>query len=272
MNPQTAEILESIYSRYHKPQYLGLDPVQYVREFDRPADKEIAGLLASALAYGRVEIIRLSVRKVFGITGKNLLDFVCSTSLPHKRKMLRGVKHRFNDGVDLALLFECARQAIVTYGSLEGLFLNGLKPHHCTIKQPLNEFVQTMRNWAIKTRADNEKTFNYFFPFPKDGSACKRLNMYLRWMVRGDDGIDCGIWGSVKPSTLVIPVDTHVSQLAVRLHLTARKTADWRMAEEITDELKKINPSDPVKYDFSLCRAGMEDFRNMRVRTMEKRK
>lgn len=272
MNSQTADILESIYSRYHKPHYLGLDPEQYVREFERPADKEIAGLLASALAYGRVETIRSSVRNVFKVTGKNLFDFVCSTSFPRKRSMLHGIKHRFNDGLDLALLFECTRQAIASYGSLEGLFLNGLKSGHGSIKESLDEFAKTMRKWAKKARVGNEKTFNYFFPLPTDGSACKRLNMYLRWMVRRDDGIDCGLWQSVKPSMLVMPVDTHVAKLAARLHLSARKSADWRMAEEITDELKKISPSDPVKYDFSLCRAGMEDFRNAGNRPMKKRK
>jgi uncharacterized protein (TIGR02757 family) len=266
MTPRTADILESLYARYHKPQYLGLDPEQYVREFDNPADIEIAGLIASALSYGRVEIIRKSVRTVFGITGKNLLDFSLSTPLSRKRKMLSGFRHRFNDGADLALLFECARQAVLSFGSLEGLFLKGLASNNRNIKQPLDEFVRTMRAWAVKKEGARATSFRYFFPFPEDGSACKRLNMYLRWMVRPDDGIDLGIWKTIPPSMLVMPVDTHVAKLACTLDLTCRKSADWRMAEEITDELKKINPSDPVKYDFSLCRAGMEDFRGVKKR------
>jgi uncharacterized protein (TIGR02757 family) len=263
MNSRTAEFLDSLYFRYHKPQYLGLDPVQYVRDFDRPADREIAGLLASALAYGRVETIRQSIQKVVRVTGKNLLDFTCSTSFPRKKKLLSGFRHRFNDGVDLALLFDSSAQAIATFGSLEGLFLQGVTSAHGNIRQPLDEFVRMMRTWAMKKGRKEERTFHYFFPFPKDGSACKRLNMFLRWMVRPDDGIDCGMWKNVSPSMLIMPVDTHVAKAAGRLKLTSRKNADWLMAEEITGELKKINPSDPVKYDFSLCRAGMEDFRGM---------
>jgi uncharacterized protein (TIGR02757 family) len=262
MNPKTREILESIYSRYHKPQYLGLDPIQYVREFDRPLDMEIAGLVASALAYGRVETIRENIRRIFNVTGKNLLDFVDSTSFPQKRKMFKGFKHRFNDGFDLALLFECVRRVIQSSGSLQALFLRGLQSDDGTIKRSLDEFAMSMRAWAKKISGTSGKSFEYFFPLPREGSACKRLNMYLRWMIRGNDGIDMGIWSGVSPSMLIIPVDTHVACLAGQLKLTARRTADWRMAEEITGQLKKIDPSDPVKYDFSLCRAGMEEFRS----------
>ena len=96
---------------------------------------------------------------------------------------------------------------------------------------------------------------------PEAGSSCKRLNMYLRWMVRENDGIDFGIWNGASAAMLIIPVDTHVAAIARRLKMTRRNSADWRMAEEITGVLKKISPSDPVKYDFSLCRAGMVSFR-----------
>jgi uncharacterized protein (TIGR02757 family) len=262
MNPQTREILESIYTRYHKPQYLGLDPVQYVREFSRPLDIEIAGLLASSLAYGRVETIRENIRKVIALTGRDLIDFVMSASFARKRKILHGFKHRFNDGFDIALLFECARRAFQSFGSMQALFLHGLKSDSGNIKGPLDEFAMSMRSWAMKIAGTSRKSFEYFFPLPQEGSACKRLNMFLRWMVRDNDGIDLGIWGAVGPSLLVMPVDTHVACLAGRLKLTSRRTADWRMAEEITEQLKKNDPSDPVKYDFSLCRAGMEDFRS----------
>ena len=263
MNPRTRDIIESIYSRYHKPKYLERDPVQYVREFKNPLDIEIAGLVASSLAYGRVEIIRSSIRRVFSVTGKNLVDFVQSTSFSRKRKLLQGFRHRFNDGFDLALLFECGREAIQSYGSLQALFLAGLTPSgNGDIKQPLDEFVGRIRTYALKINRRSRKSFEYFFPFPKEGSACKRLNMFLRWMARDNDGIDTGTWNAVHPSMLVIPVDTHIAEIGGRLSLTTRRTEDWRMAEEITGQLKKISPSDPVKYDFSLCRAGMDDFKS----------
>jgi uncharacterized protein (TIGR02757 family) len=262
MNSTTRDILESIYIRFHKPQYLGLDPVQYVREFAQPLDREIAGLLASSLAYGRVETIRENICRVLKVTGRNLHDFVSSTPFARKQKMLDGIKHRFNDGFDIALLLECSRAAIQSLGSMQALFLQGLKPGDVSIKRPLDEFATRMRAWAVKKAGASRKSFEYFFPFPREGSACKRLNMFLRWMIRKDDGIDTGIWGGVSPSMLVMPVDTHVASMARRINLTARRTADWRMAEEITGQLKKIDPSDPVKYDFSLCRAGMDDFRS----------
>jgi uncharacterized protein (TIGR02757 family) len=266
MDPKTRDILKTIYSRYHKPQYLGLDPVQYVREFEIPADTEIAGLLASSLAYGRVETIRENIRRVFKVTGKNLVDFVCSTRFSRKQQMLRHIRHRFNCGFDLALLFECLKKAIQTSGSIQAVFLQGMKPEHGNIARPLDEFALKMRAWAIKIAGTSVKPFEYFFPLPREGSACKRLNMYLRWMIRKNDGIDMGIWGSVSPAMLVMPVDTHVACLAGSLGLSTRRTADWRMAEEITGQLKKIDPDDPVKYDFSLCRAGMSDFRSCNKR------
>jgi uncharacterized protein (TIGR02757 family) len=262
MNSQTRAIIEAIYTRYHKPEYLGLDPVEYVRAFSDPADIEIAGLLASSLAYGMVETIRSSVRGIFAITGKNINDFVRTTSFARKQKFFRGFKHRFNDGFDMSLFFECLRSALEAHGSLQGLFHDVNSHGDGTIAWPLNEFVKRLRNWAAKNSKITSKSFNHLLPLPAQGSACKRLNMYLRWMVRDNDGIDLGIWKTVSPARLVIPVDTHVAKIARKLHLTTRTTVDWRMAEEITGQLKKISPSDPVKYDFSLCRAGMKDFRS----------
>ncbi len=262
MNAAVRDLLESIYTRYHKPQYLSLDPLEYVRQFSRPEDIEIAGLVASSLAYGMVETIRSNIRKLFAVTGKNLYDFVRSTSFSRKRKMLHGFKHRFNGGDDLALLLECVCRSITAHGSLHALFHAGLVQDGGNIKQPMNEFVKTMRTWAVEIGGAMKKSFLHLLPLPEEGSACKRLNMYLRWMVRDNDGIDMGIWTAIRPAQLVMPVDTHVSAIARRLHLTSRSSADWRMAEEITRILKKISPSDPIKYDFSLCRAGMTDFRS----------
>jgi uncharacterized protein (TIGR02757 family) len=133
-----------------------------------------------------------------------------------------------------------------------------------TIKDGLNRFAISMRAMAQKIRKGGIQTFAFFFPIPAAGSTCKRLNMYLRWMVRPDDGIDLGLWKSVPVSKLMMPVDTHVAALSVKLGITNRETVDWKMAEEITAVLRRIQPGDPVRYDFSLCRAGMVDFRAIR--------
>jgi uncharacterized protein (TIGR02757 family) len=261
MNHALKTTLEEIYSQYHKPRYMRLDPVEYLRRFTGPGNMEIAGLLASSLAYGKVESIRGSIERVFSITGYDLIDFIRSTPLSGKKRLFRDFKHRFTSGDDIALLFECVGRALVEKDSLGALFSEGLDAGGRTIKQPLNEFSKRMRSWAQEISKGKIGSFSYLFPMPETGSACKRLNMYLRWMVRPDDGIDLGIWKNVETSKLVIPVDTHVAAIARRLSLTVRKTADWRMAEEITESLKIISPSDPVKYDFSLCRCGMVQFR-----------
>ena len=256
------ETLDDIYDRFHKPEFMRMDPIEHVRKFSDPRDIEIVGLLASSLAYGQVEIIRSSIERILWAIGGNIGDFVRATSYGDKREMLKNFKHRFNDGNDIALLLECVKRALREKGSVQALFIEGMRKDDQNIKNALNEFVKKMNSWAVGTGKVTGRSFRHLLPLPSAGSSCKRLNMYLRWMVRNNDGIDFGIWREVSPAMLVIPVDTHVASIARRLKMTRRKSADWRMAEEITEALKKISPFDPVKYDFSLCRAGMVLFRN----------
>jgi len=144
------------------------------------------------------------------------------------------------------------------------MFLRGFEGSDKTVKRALDGFSGEMLDLSQKIYPAQEKSFEFFFPAPCNGSTCKRLNMYLRWMVRRSDGIDLGIWKNVMPAALIMPVDTHVAAVAARLGLTSRKTVDWAMAEEITDALRLLDPDDPVRFDFSLCRAGMVDFRPLR--------
>ena len=261
MRPSLHATLDDIYARFHKPEFMRMDPIEYVRKFREPRDIEIVGLLASSLAYGQVENIRKNIERVLSVTGNAVSDFVCATSFKDKREMLKAFKHRFNDGADIALLFECAKRAVREKVSIQALFTEGMRKGDTNIKNALNEFVKKLNAWAIDIGGETGRSFRHLLPLPSAGSPCKRLNMYLRWMVRKDDGIDLGIWRDVPPAMLVIPVDTHVAAIARRYKLTGRKSIDWRMAEEITATLKKISPFDPVKYDFSLCRVGMISFR-----------
>jgi uncharacterized protein (TIGR02757 family) len=262
MDSNLKETLEKIYTDYHKPDFMKLDPVEYVHNFKDERNIEAVGLLASSLAYGKVEIIRSNIEKIISITGNDPADFIVSTSFTRKKKLLSGFKHRFNNGTDIALLFECVKLAFAESGSLKGIFLDNLDKNDSNIKRPLNEFVKKIREYAEKIAGKPESSFLQLFPMPQDGSACKRLNMYLRWMVRKKDGIDFGIWNCVGAEKLVMPVDTHVATIARSLELTKRNSVNWLMAEDITETLKKISPLDPVKYDFSLCRTGMVGFRN----------
>jgi len=252
--------LENQYARYHRPSYLRLDPLSCLKGFTSAGDLEIAGLAAAVLAYGRVEIIIRSVSAVFKRTGRSITRFSADTSLAHKQRVFRGFRHRFNDGNDLALLLHAVGTIVNDYGSLEQLFIEG-GPWHDTIKNPLEHFTKGIKQRAVQLAPTRQKCMSFLLPSPESGSACKRLNMYLRWMVRPADGIDLGVWKKVPPSKLVMPVDTHVTRIARDIGLTKRATVDWRMAEEITARLRSFDPEDPVRYDFSLCRTGMVDCR-----------
>jgi uncharacterized protein (TIGR02757 family) len=263
VNYKQKQYLGRIYRKYHRPCFLRLDPLDFVRGLDGRENREIGGLVCSALAYGRVEQIRKSIARVLEITGRDLKTFCRDVPFQEKRRAFDGFFHRFNTGTDVALLFECALQAINRHGSIEGAFLKGFDKSDKTVKRALDAFSRAMRASALEICPSVQGRFAFFFPAPGDGtrSACKRLNMYLRWMVRGNDGIDLGIWKNVPPSALVMPVDTHVAAAAARLGLTRRASAGWAMAEEITDALRSLDPHDPVRFDFSLCRAGMVGFR-----------
>jgi len=243
---------------------MSLDPLEFVRGLKGRQNQEIGGLICSALAYGRVEHIRKNIAEVFGIMGSDLVRYCVDVSYKDKKHAFSQFKHRFNPGDDIALLLDCAGTIIGRFGSVESLFLQGLARDHDSIKPALEAFCKEICLLAHKKGSRELKTFSFLFPLPSGGSACKRLNMYLRWMVRENDGIDLGLWKTVSPRLLVIPVDTHIAQIAREWGMTKRKTADWVMAEEITAVLRTIDHSDPVRFDFSLCRAGMVGFRDMK--------
>jgi uncharacterized protein (TIGR02757 family) len=254
-------VLESAYSLYHKPEYLRTDPLVCVHGFGNGQDIEIVGLIAAVLAYGRVEIIIRNVSLVLDRISQKPYEFTMNTSYREKLTILKDFKHRFNDTRDIALLFECIARSIREFGSLEGLFLSYSKSGCFYVKDGLDHFTGELKKTARKITPDVPSSFEYLLPSPSSGSACKRLNMYLRWMVRKADLIDFGIWNGVSPSILIVPVDTHIAKIGRQLEFTKRNSADWRMAEEITAGLKKYDPADPVRFDFSLCRAGMFSFR-----------
>ena len=177
-------------------------------------------------------------------------------------KIFKGFKHRFNDHLDLACLIYFMRQMIEAEGSIGAYFKKGYNKDDATIKEALTDF--TERTLALdgafiykRKRLPKEAGVRYFFPSPKKKSACKRLNLYLRWMVRRGDKLDFGLWRSIDPAKLIIPLDTHIARISSNIGLTTRKSADWQMAEEITAALRALDKEDPTKYDFSLARLGI---------------
>ncbi|MCL2183175.1 MAG: TIGR02757 family protein [Chitinispirillia bacterium] len=261
-NPQLKKILDDIYTQYHHPKYLGLDPLICVRRFKDRGSREAVGMLAASLAYGRVEIIVRSINTIIdGAMDGDPLNFIISTSYKDKSKSLAKFKHRFNDGQDIAALLESIKITIKEYGSIEKCFGDCMKRNGHQFKSALTSFTGILKS-NVRKYVDSRASFEYLIPSPAKGSACKRMVLYLRWMIREDDGIDLGVWKTVPASCLLIPVDTHVAKIARGYGFTNRNSADWKMAEEITSVLRQFDPSDPTRYDFALCHAGMVDIRS----------
>ncbi len=253
--------LERLRKTFH-PGFVSSDPVEFVHMFTSPGDREVVGLIASSLAYGRVDGIKRAVRSVLDAMDWRPYTFVAAFDPRKQAGAFKGFVYRFNRAHDMVSLIYIMRQMIDGYGSIGGFFLQGYSPGERNIKGALSSFSRralALAKSGLPADAGAYSGPGFFFPDPLSGSPCKRLNLFLRWMVRRDDGLDFGLWKDVDPSKLVIPLDTHIARISKNIGLTERATADWKMAEEITDTLKLLDPEDPVKYDFSLARLGILD-------------
>jgi uncharacterized protein (TIGR02757 family) len=270
----SADFLNRMYSQYHHREFLTLDPLEFVHDYQDPWDQEVVALVAALLAYGNVRQIRRSVKDLLArMSAKHAgpADFVRSLGSP---RAFDGFVHRFNTGDDLFLLMRLLNQSWSRWGSLGGHFISFLSPEDETIEGALNGLMQDWKSQAQDlTSGRVREGFLYLLNAPADGSCCKRWCMLLRWMGRKDE-IDPGLWTqasalnvtfptgrAVSPAQLVLPLDTHTGRISKKLRLTQRKSLNWKAAVEITRRLKRYDPSDPTKYDFSLCRAGMKNER-----------
>lgn len=241
--------LENLYERYNHPKYIHPDPLEIVLRYDDVRDREIAALIASSLAYGRVAQILKSVSSVLDKM-ESPAEFVRSTTGKSLQKTFGDFKHRFTTGDELIAAILGIRTVISKLGSLEECFKQGMSASDDDVIPALCRFVQTIRG------TDNGN-YNSMLPSPPKGSACKRLNLFLKWMVRRDR-VDPGGWTCVDSSKLIIPLDTHMFRIGTAFGMTSRKQANLVTAREITDAFRTIAPSDPTKYDFALTRLGME--------------
>jgi uncharacterized protein (TIGR02757 family) len=255
MRPGLGDYLDQL-AREYGPRYLHTDPIGAVRRFTDPEDQEIAAFLAAGLAFGRVSIILQHLYDLWdrldGRPARTVHDWK-----PGDERRLEGFVHRWIPGNDLCLVLNALSRARREHGSLHRLFLGAYDPSDRDLSRPLSRFVSAIRDLVpARTRSRGVVTF---FPDPEQGGACKRLNLFLRWMVRREDGIDLGLWPRVRPDQLVMPLDTHVSRLSRYLGLTRRRTVDWKMAVEIANSLRTFDPRDPIRYDFALSRLGILD-------------
>lgn len=262
-NPhELTKALEALCRRYDR-RFLDSDPVGIVRRFDDPEDREIVGLVASGLAYGRVASIRASLERLLAIVGPRPSRFVASFEPVRDARRFDGFVHRFTRGRDIALLLHLVGQARRRAGSLEAFFLAGDRdPGATTVGPALDAFGAALfsldaRPFVASGTVPARDGARWLLPLPAAGSACKRSCLFLRWMVRADDGVDCGVWSRVSPSRLVLPLDTHLQRVVAALGWTRRRTPGWPMALEATEHLRLLDPLDPVRFDFALSRLGI---------------
>ncbi len=254
-----ASRLDRLYQDYNRED-AAADPVQIVRRYREPRDQEVIGFCAAALAFGRVQSVLNTVNTLAAVLGGAPAAYVrrFEPAAPHPE--LRAMVHRWIRGIDIVALLWVLRQMIEASGSIEAFFAEGLTPDAVDVGEALESF--SRRALALDLRAVYGRRLpvragvGYFFPRPSVGSGCKRLNLYLRWMVRRDE-VDLGAWTSVPAGKLIVPLDTHVIRLGRCLGLTGYTSPGWRMAADITASLRAIDQDDPARFDFSLCHVGM---------------
>ena len=235
------------------------DPLQLVLRYDEPRDQEVAGLIAAAFAYGRAEIIVANIGAVLAKMTPSPFRYLQTFDAREATRRFAGFAHRFHKTPDLVAFLGCLARAIREHGSLGGLFRTCYDGEDEDIRESIARFTKTLRGHRPPA------TINYLLTSPDDGSACKRMNLFLRWMVRRTPP-DLGIWTFVDPAKLLMPVDTHVHRIATFLGLNDRKSADWKAARAMTDRLSQFDAADPVRYDFALCRLGILDLCSRRQR------
>lgn len=243
------ETLEDLYRKYNQREFVHPDPVVFLYRYDDLCDREIAAFVASSLAYGKVAYILKSVSYVLEQMVPTPSIFLQRSSLKTMRQTFSSFKHRFTDGQKFSAMLYGVRKVLERHGSLNACFSAGMNDHDDTILSALSAYTS-----ELSVCADNQ--LEHLVPSPTKGSACKRLNLFLRWMVRSDD-VDPGGWKNVPASKLIVPVDTHMHRVCRLLGITTRKQVDMGTAMEITKAFRTIAPEDPVRYDFPLTRLGI---------------
>lgn len=247
-------LLDEQSAHYNRPGFITDDPIQIPHRFAQLQDREIMGLFAAVLAWGQRQTIIRSTEKIIMLMGGAPYRFVMHHQ-PDDLIPLQDFVHRTFNGTDLLYFIYFLRWYYERNESLETAFSDGISPHDLTIENGLIHFHHlffSLEDAPARTRKH--------IATPERKSACKRLNMFLRWMVRRDDaGVDFGCWHRISPAQLVCPLDVHVERVAHRLGLLKRTQSDWQAALELTANLRKFDKNDPVRYDFALFGLGLAD-------------
>ena len=245
--PSRYFLLEELYECFNQRAYVAPDPLQTVLEYDAPADREIVGLIAASLAFGNVKQILASIGRILPALGSPA-RYLAETAPQTIQRRFRDFRHRYASGADLAALLCGIQRVRAEYGSLEDCFVRALRAREEDVVTALGDFTGALRVEPARP--------NFLLPHPARGSACKRLHLYLRWMVRRD-AVDPGGWDHVDPAVLMVPLDTHMHRLTRRMALSQRRQADARTVREVTAGFRQWAPHDPARYDFALTRLGI---------------
>lgn len=239
--------LEYYYRNFNKTN-ISTDPIEFPHRFKEKQDIEISAFISSLFAFGNIKQIMNVLNKIHQIIGQSPYYFV--KEFDSSKKYFDKIQHRFYTSNDINFLFSTLKIIYSKVDSLEYYFMK-----EDLIKNKIIFLSNEMIKYYNKNY-DFSLGIKFMFPNPQKNSACKRMNLFFRWMVRKDN-LDFGLWKSISPKDLIIPVDVHIARISKKLNLTTKKNISWSMAEEITNNLKKFDENDPVKYDFALCHIGI---------------
>jgi uncharacterized protein (TIGR02757 family) len=250
--------LDQLHVAFNDPQS-AVDPIQIVRRYPQVDDREVIAFIASALAFGRVASVMASIEAVCRVLGPEPAAFVRAFNPVRDGAALLPLVHRWTQGHDFVALVWLLHRVLEEHGSIERAVAEGVDPHAADVGHAIEAFSSRARALDFRpayARVPHAPGVFYFLSRPSTGSACKRLNLFLRWMVR-QDAVDPGGWTAVPTRQLVVPLDTHTIRVGRCLRLTRRRASGWKMAVDITEALRRLDPIDPVRYDFGLCHLSM---------------
>ncbi len=257
------ESLEQLREGYG-PSYLKSDPLLFPHEYPAPEDREVVGLIAALFAYGQVPQILRNLREILAPLSGSPSEAIRRGSVSRWNRTYKGFAYRFQRQEDLVMLLWLLRRILTDAGSIQASFLRFYLPARdrpLPVRAALTQWVgslrETLRSCPAWRATETHRGILHLLVDPASGSPCKRWNLYLRWMVRGPDGLDLGLWPSISTRHLILPLDTHTARICRYLLLTRRSSPSWAMAEEITRNLGALDARDPVRYDFSIARLGI---------------
>ena len=253
------EPLERLYREFDYGARIARDAIEFPLRYQAPDDREVVALLTTCLAYGRVDLFGRALAGVLAAMAPSPAAFIRDFDARRDAGRFESFIYRFNRPRDIVAFCVASRDLLARHGTLEKVFVAGDADPQGPIKPAIERFSRAFLEADLPDifpRGRISRGYRHLFPLPSAGGPCKRLHLFLRWMVRRESP-DLGLWSSVSPARLLMPIDTHVENMSRALGLTRRRSRTWLMAEEITARLAALDPHDPVKYDFALCHTRM---------------